>query len=80
MLSECDQKSKFQSLLETAKESLPSDQAGLEAIVADCQLKWKAEVDAELASSLILGSTKTVTGDSQATSPLPGDTFPSNVT
>ena len=61
MLSECDEKSKFQAVLELAKESLqqhPAERASLQAIVADCELRWKAEVDADLASSIILGSTK----------------------
>lgn len=56
MCSECEEKQRFDALLTMAHKFLPQQRANLDAIVADCQLKWKAEVDGELASTIIFAS------------------------
>ena len=55
MCSECDEREKFRTLLSMARKFLPSEQANLDTIVAECELKWKSEIDAKLASSIIMG-------------------------
>ena len=62
LCSECGEKEKFEAILVTAHKCLPHQRVGLDAITADCKLKWKAEVDGELASTIIFGSTRSVTG------------------
>lgn len=56
MCSECEERKKFDALLTMARKCLPHESAGLDAVVADSRLKWKAKVDGELASSIIYGT------------------------
>lgn len=56
MCSECDDREKFGAVLKMAQKCLPEHKASLDAIVSDCELEWKAKVDAKLASRIISGS------------------------
>ena len=57
MCSECNYREKFDTILGMAFKCLPTEKHNLDAIVSECELRWKAVVDAELASSIITGFT-----------------------
>lgn len=61
MCSECGEKERFETILAMARKCLPQQWVGLDAIAAACKLKWKAEVDGELASAIIFGSSRHIT-------------------
>ena len=56
MCSECDEREKYRMLLGMARSFLPSEGPNLDTIAAECERRWKTELDADLASTIILAS------------------------
>ena len=57
MCYECNVRNYFNTVLKMAYKCLPSDREALDSIAAECEIRWKAEVDNEMAYTIITGST-----------------------